>query len=183
MQPRPAQDRTNARQQFPRNEGFADIIVASHLEADDAVHVVGACRQDDDRQRAARAQIPTERQTVFAGHHDVEDHEIDREAREHAARLVGAGGDTHLEILPSERRRQRLADLGSVVDNEQAGFFLRFVDHAARVPVAGFSHGARAKAKRVGCAAPVRPWPNSGTSASTLSEPHRRGRKSVRINH
>ncbi|KAG1603320.1 hypothetical protein G6F45_014272 [Rhizopus arrhizus] len=39
---RAAQDRLDARQQFARDEGFDQVVVGAHFQADDAVHVVAA---------------------------------------------------------------------------------------------------------------------------------------------
>ena len=83
--------------------------------------------QQDDRDPRRLAQMPAEREAVLAGHHDVEDHEVDRRGLE---RPSGGGapvdhGDAH--VVPLQVARQRLADLAVVVDHEhvRGGFHAR----------------------------------------------------------
>ena len=41
--------------------GFGEIVVRAHLEPEDAIHLVGAAREDDERHIARRAQAPAQR--------------------------------------------------------------------------------------------------------------------------
>src|SRR3546814_2228057 len=62
----PPEYRTNPRQQLARIEWLGQVIVGPHFQPDDAIHVLAARRQHDDRQRLIRTQPPRQRQAVIA---------------------------------------------------------------------------------------------------------------------
>ena len=64
-------------------ERFDQIVVGTHLETDDAVEFTPLGCQHDNRDRAVRAQPPTQTQSIFTRHQDVEDDEIDLRRPEH----------------------------------------------------------------------------------------------------
>jgi hypothetical protein len=67
----------HASHQFPRVERLGQIIVGAQIQADDAVHVVGAGRQHEHRHTALLAQLPQNLEAVHAGQHDVQDHQAE----------------------------------------------------------------------------------------------------------
>ena len=111
-------------QQLARAEGLGDVVVGADLEADDAVGLLDQGGEQDDRQVGGLADHPAERQPVLARHHDVEDDEIDGAGLQDAAHLLAAVGGRDAKPLLGEVLRQRLADVGRVVDDEdvRAGF-------------------------------------------------------------
>ena len=115
---RPAQDDLGARGEFARAEGLHDIIVGAHLEADDPVGLLGLCGEQDDRDFAGRADVAGEAQAVLAGHHHVENDEVDRIGGQPRARLIGVGGLADAKALLGEELRERLANRALVVDEE-----------------------------------------------------------------
>src|SRR5471032_672437 len=70
---RAAQDGADARRQLARRARLGHVIVGAQFQADDAVGVVAAAGQHQDRQLAARADAAQRLQPVHARHHDVED--------------------------------------------------------------------------------------------------------------
>ena len=73
---RSAHDRARARQQFARTEGFGQIIVGAHFQANHAIDLVALGRQHQDRDRVPGAQPAADRRAVLAGKHQIEDDEI-----------------------------------------------------------------------------------------------------------
>ena len=56
------------------------------------------------------------------GHHDIEQHQVERRCREHGQRLLAVDGGRHVEItLAGEAARQREAIVVDVVDHQQRG--------------------------------------------------------------
>ncbi len=74
------QDITQPQQKFTRLEGFWYVVFDPDLEALDALLGLGACCQHADRDVAImRFYLARELEAADAGHHDVEQHDIERE--------------------------------------------------------------------------------------------------------
>jgi len=74
----PAQHGTNPREQLARVERLGQVIVGALLEPLDATGLVALGGEHDDRNLVVRlAQAPAGRQTIFAGHHQVEYHQVE----------------------------------------------------------------------------------------------------------
>ncbi len=81
----PAQDAAHARDQLARRERLGDVVVGAELEADDAVDLVAARSEEDDRHVAVRlAQAPEDLEPARIGQADVEDHQRRRPPRARA---------------------------------------------------------------------------------------------------
>jgi hypothetical protein len=78
-----------------------------------------ARRQHDDRHRRGGADEAGEIEAGFAGHHDVEDQQIEMQAEQLGAGVGGArrGGDAI--ALAGQKARQQIADAAVVVDQQQ----------------------------------------------------------------
>ena len=78
-----------------------------------------ARRQHDDRHRGGGADEAGEIEAGFAGHHDVEDQQIEMQAEQLGAGVAGAhrGGDAI--AFAGEKARQQIADAAVVVDQQQ----------------------------------------------------------------
>ncbi len=74
--PGAAQYGLHAQHEFTRAERLGDVVVRAHLQAEDAVVLVAACRQHDDRHGAALPQPAADLQAVHAGQHQVEDDQV-----------------------------------------------------------------------------------------------------------
>ena len=90
--------------------------------------VSSARGQQDDRDRAGLAQVPRQRQTVLARHHDVADHQVDALCA--APRLRRAGGVGDRKPRPSDIRRV-VADRRFVVD--QQGYAGAHIGHGSSI--------------------------------------------------
>ena len=99
--------------QFARIERLRQVIVGAELQADDAVHILAARGQHDDRDLALLAQAAQDLEAIDAGQHDVEHHQVH-------ARCEGAFS------------RPRLPSC-SAVDGE-AFALQEFAEQGARVP-------------------------------------------------
>ena len=70
-----AQDRANARHQFPRIERLRQIIVGADLKANNAVDIFSARGQQQHRQPRGRADAPQHFETIDPGQHDIQHHQ------------------------------------------------------------------------------------------------------------
>ena len=75
-----AQNVAQPQQQLTRLERFGDVIIDAGFETGDAIFGIGERRQHADRYGPRRLEIARQRQTAFARHHDVEQHEIERQS-------------------------------------------------------------------------------------------------------
>jgi hypothetical protein len=93
---RATHQRANPRHQFVGAERLRDVVVGADLETDDAVALLGARGQHDDRNRGGRlvgAQRPAHLETAEAGQHHIEDDQVSRAAACARQRLVASLGD------------------------------------------------------------------------------------------
>jgi hypothetical protein len=139
-----AQHGFDAGDQFARVEGFAEVIVGAHFEADHAVDRLVARGQHDHRSRlAACAQASAGGETVLAGNHQVEHHQLRLVAFEKGVELARIGQQQGVEAVPAEVGGEQLAQLGVVVDEENL-----FHGHGGggnadhSMPAAAFARGA-----------------------------------------
>ena len=77
-----AENGANARLQLARTEGFGQIVVGADLQSDDAIHLLAARGQHQDRRLGARADRAADLEAVDVGQHDVEDDGVERRAVE-----------------------------------------------------------------------------------------------------
>jgi hypothetical protein len=75
----PAQDSADSRDQFPRIEGFTEVIVGAELKSYNAIDLLLERRQQDYREgRFLRAQVTTHIQTGAIRKHHIQNCQIDR---------------------------------------------------------------------------------------------------------
>ena len=67
----------DAAEKLTHREGLRDVVVGADLEADHLVHLGVLGRQEDDRHRASSADVAADVQPAAAGHHDVEDQQVE----------------------------------------------------------------------------------------------------------
>jgi hypothetical protein len=121
----PPQDRVDARHQLVRRERLDDVVVGAEPQPDDAVGLLAARGQQDDRKARARPalverpQPPHHLQPVEAGEHQVEDHEVRPAVARQLERVRPVGGDARLVAGALEVAREHLGDRRLVVDDEQ----------------------------------------------------------------
>jgi hypothetical protein len=85
----PPQEGSDASGELHDREGFAQIIVGSHLQPGDAVGHVTAGGEHEDRHQVLAPELAADGEPVQAGQHPVEDYEI------------GAGAVRGCERLPA----------------------------------------------------------------------------------
>lgn len=105
-----AQVQTQARQQHRRRRGFQDIVVGAHFQRQDMVHVAVERGEQHDRAGEGGAQIAAQRHTVFAGQHDVQQHQIGLLALDARLRAVAARLDQHLDVVFAQIGGDQFAD-------------------------------------------------------------------------
>jgi hypothetical protein len=115
---RTAQHSLDSRDQLARTERLHDIIVRANLEADDAVDLRAHSGQHDDRRPILLAQLLAEHKPAFAGHHEIEDNEVEPADldRLHHLAPVGRLGDP--EAMFGKILAHECAKLAIVIDNQ-----------------------------------------------------------------
>ena len=113
---RPAQHDPDSRQKLARLEGFRNVVLRAHLQANHAVHRIAARGQHDHRDRRRRGQGPDlaeEIQAVRVGKHQVEDDEVRVAAPERRQSRRAVRRMLNLELVLPEivRDHPRQADI------------------------------------------------------------------------
>jgi hypothetical protein len=118
--PRSPQHGADTRQQFARRERFGQVIVRTQLEAEDAIGLVGACRQHHDGQvrTAGAAQFTAEGDAVGVRQHQVQHHQVDLVRRDRGPHLGGARRRRRAQSLLLQVLGDELADPGIVIDEK-----------------------------------------------------------------
>jgi hypothetical protein len=116
-----AQDRLDPTDQLAGGERLGEVVVAADLQADDAVELLAARREEDDRHLAEGADAAAGLQAVQLGHQHVHDDEIGRLGAGEGHGGGAVGRLQHLPALAGQRVAHDLAQVGVVVDDEHAG--------------------------------------------------------------
>src|SRR6185312_2517536 len=118
---RPAMHGTDARQQLPGVEGFRQVVVSAHLQADDAVDLFTTRREQHDTALRKSTNLLEDCETIQPGQHDIEqNHGPLATSRSFHARIA-AMHSVDPQIITAEVLRQHFAKLHIVVD-QQDGF-------------------------------------------------------------
>ena len=117
---RAPQHRLDAGKKLARRKRLRKIVVGSHFEPDDPVHLVIARGQHDDRRRfvLAGAKFPAKDQPVIARHHHVEYDQIDRAGFKKIAHLAAIGGNCRPKTVFLQIARHQFANFTIVVDDQ-----------------------------------------------------------------
>ena len=126
------QNIADAQHQFARFERLCDIVVGADLQALDPGFRLMARGQHDDRHGRGGADEARQVKTAFAGHHHVEDQQVEMQAEQFCARVAGAhcGGDAI--AFAGQEARQQIADAPVVVDQKQMRRVVGRVRRASR---------------------------------------------------
>ena len=117
---RPARDGPDAREQLTEAERLDEEVVCPELEPDDAVDLLAASRDDDDRDLGARAQLPADRVAVHVRQAQIEQHDVDLGIAAGGQRLSAGRRARDGVALAHEAFGQRLGDRVLVLDNQHA---------------------------------------------------------------
>ena len=116
-----AQDGAHARQELGDRKRLGDVIVGAEFEPEHLVGLRRARRQHDDRRGVrARAQLAADVEAVLLRQHDVENHEIGREAGGAGESLVAVRRRLHFVAFELEVVTQTEQHLRFVLDHQNA---------------------------------------------------------------
>ena len=122
----------DAQQQFPRFERLRQVIVRACFQARDAVGRGTLRRQKQDGHGAGLANLAREVQAIHAGHHDVQDDEVNRQVFQLGNGIAGiARGNDRVAML-AEITPQKVAQAIVVVHHQdmRGGFVHRILTDA-----------------------------------------------------
>lgn len=121
-----AGDGAKAGEQFARRKCFGQIIVRADFEADDAVRLLAAAGEHEDRRVRGAAEFFEDLEAIHAREHDIEDDGVGSFA-EGEFEAVGAGvGQGNVVAHRHEIFADEAAELAVVIDDEDAGAAGRF---------------------------------------------------------
>ncbi len=116
MRLRAAQDGADAREQFAQVERFGQIIVRAEFQAHDAIDVVLAPGEDDDRHARRFTQLARQGHAVFRGQFQIEQDQIDDLARHGVAHGGPIRRTGYAQVVVAEVVGDHLAQVGIVID-------------------------------------------------------------------
>jgi hypothetical protein len=119
----PAQDRANAQRQLAGAERLGDVVVGPELEPDDAIDLLRAGGQHDDRQTGELAIGPNPPADLLprqVRQHQVQHQQIGRRVLEQAQCGVAGRGGLHLVPGPGQVDADELEDVGLVIYHEDS---------------------------------------------------------------
>ncbi len=127
-----AQHRIDPRQQLARVERLGQVIVSAHLEAEDAVDVLAARGEHDDRRLRFRAHLAAQAEAVLAGQHHVEHQEIHPVVGHGLGHLAAVGGGRDIAGIGAQVFRDEGPRLAVVLDDKDIGRSLGHTDSFVR---------------------------------------------------
>ena len=108
--------------QLLRAERLGDVIVGAQLQAEDAVDLLAACGQHDDRRVRGGAQPAGDLQPVDFGQHEVKHHQVEALARQQVQRCLTILRGRHLKAGSLQIEADDLSDAGLVIDHQNSLF-------------------------------------------------------------
>ena len=137
-----AQNGLDARHQFADTERLDDVIVRAEFEADDAVNLLAARRNHDDRHVAGLAEFAAHVEAVHFGDHQVEQDQVGLEFPREAQGRAPIRGDLHIVQRLAEVVCQQIGDRGLVIHDEDAMCHARRITWNCGRRVSGGGRGA-----------------------------------------
>ncbi len=116
-----AQHRVDPCQQFARIERFGEIIVRAHFEAEDAIDILAARGQHDDRHLRFRAHLAAQAEAIFARQHHIEDQQVDAMIGHRAGHLASIGCGGHVAAVAAQVFRDQRSRLAIVFNDKDVG--------------------------------------------------------------
>ena len=112
------EDGADAGHKFAAAEGFGEVVVGAHLQADDLVHLLPLGGQHDDRDIAVRPDGAAQRQPVFAWQHEIEQDQVEASIGQGLAHGLAVGDRAGPESLPPQDAGDEFADFVVVIDDQ-----------------------------------------------------------------
>ncbi len=131
-----AQQRVDACHQLGEREGLGDVVVGADVEADHLVDLRTLGGEHEDGRRHLLSQDAADLEPAELGQHQVEQDEVGTDAARLGERLRPGPRLADLVPLLDEVVAQRLADVGLVLDHEDAFGHQRFRACVSAMPVA-----------------------------------------------
>ena len=117
-----AQHGVNAGKELTGIKGFAEVVVGAELETQNAVDILAAGSEHDDRGRILfRAQALQNGKSVFARHHEVENQHVEVLAHPEALHRLAVFAHKNREAVFTEIPAQKIAQPGVIVDDKNLG--------------------------------------------------------------
>lgn len=117
------EDGPDARDHFVQAEGLGDVVVAADGQSGDLVLGVILGREEKDREVLARcAEASGYGEAVHVREHDVQYGEVRSMGVRSSKRFATIGRCNDLETCETQRRGEKLTDVGFVVNNKELGF-------------------------------------------------------------
>ena len=117
-----AQGHLDPRHDLSRAEGLGDVVIAAHLETEDAVHLVVARRAEEHRGPVILGAHPTtDLRAVHAGEADIEDHGIRSPLTDGGKPPQAVGLDRHGIARSIQVETEHVGNGGLVLDDEDEG--------------------------------------------------------------
>ena len=119
----PPQQGLDAGHHLARAEGFADVVVRTQLQPEQAINFVNAGGQHDDRHGRKGAQLVAHLHAVQAWQHDVEQQQLGAAGvgLQAAQRLLAVAKDAGGKTLGLQVVVQHVGDVGVVFHNPKGG--------------------------------------------------------------
>ena len=115
----PAQDGVDPQKQFFGFERFGQVVIRSGLQPVNAVAGFALGRQHQDRGRSRFAQGAGQADAVFAGHHHVQNDQVEIQPRQHPPRMFGIARRRDQKAMAHQELLEQIADAFVVIDNQQ----------------------------------------------------------------
>jgi adenylosuccinate lyase len=114
----PPQNGTHAGDELGGAERLRHVVVRAELEAEDAVHLLTARADHQDRHTRCPADLAEHVAPVSVRQHDVEEDDVGPLSREGLEAVGGRSRELDVETLPPQRVRQRLRNRPLILDHE-----------------------------------------------------------------
>ncbi len=119
------QDGADARHQFARVERLAEVVVGAELQADDAIDVIAARGEHEDRGVVRGAELAQHVEAADARQHHIQDQDLEIVRFEFRERIAAVVHALDLEVFGVQIFGEHLAQFAIVVDEQNSRLALR----------------------------------------------------------
>ena len=116
-----AQHRVDPGQQFARVERLGEVIVGAHFKSENAIDILAARGEHDDRHLRFGADLAAQAEAVLARQHDVEDQEVDAMVGHGPRHFAPVGRRGDVAAVGAQIFRDQRPRLAVVFNDENVG--------------------------------------------------------------